>query len=312
MIKTELTLVLPNMSTILRQKINNSVLPESMVKILNKSHFQSDLAGLSRTLLDYFSAIPLSGTDLPIASLELNTHQGLRADPCYLYADRDRLLLFQNNNDVSKEDSLSLISEIQPLLDEVGGHLSLSESGHWLLRLKTMPELSFTALEDVVGKGVQDYLPKGKEQQRWICLWNEIQMVLYSSDVNQRRVNEGKLPINSIWFWGTGDFDLQQQKWQSVQGSSWLLEQLAQKSGCDIDNSRSTPVSSLSVGKHLWLLDSLDNENDWVEQLKAIDDEILKPVWQYCKQGKINRVTLHIPEHGYYQFNTLDCWKFWK
>lgn len=312
MAKTELTLVLPGLAAILEQKINASIIPTYLAKILSKSEFKKQSIGVSRLLFNSFSANALTESDLPMVSLEMSNKIALRADPCYLHADRDRLLLFSDMLDITKEESTALIAEIQPLFDDFGGVLTPSTANNWLLELQSLPDLNFSALSEVSGQSVDSYLPKGKEQQDWIRLWNEVQMKLYASEINQRRTENNKLPINSIWFWGAGHFEAKTAAWTKVQGNSLLLKQLADKSITPIECNADFTHSSLSAGKHLWLADEINIDEACAEQLQVLDNTLFQPLWHACRTAKIATITLQIPNHGDYKLSSLDCWKFWK
>lgn len=310
MAKTTITVLLPNLAAVISQKINAAILPSYLKKVISHSRFIPDKTGLSRSLFNYFSADDdvKNNTDLPITSLTSGT-LCLRADPCYLHADRDQLLLFSDDLDLSAGESIGLIEEIQPLFDTLGASLNLSPDGQWLLQLSSIPDVSFTALDEVKGKGIQKYLPKGADQQDWVRLWNEVQMQLYASDINQQRVDQGKLPINSVWFWGAGTLNAKEHAWTEVQGKSSLLELLANKTNTPIKKDRA--MTDLS-GQYLWLMDEVDLEQDWLKKLNDLDESTLQPLWNRCKRANVNIINLHIPEHGIYQLHTRDCWKFWK
>jgi len=312
MAKTELTVILPGLAVILEQKINSSIIPTHLTKIIAKSQFSTDLNGLSRLLFNHFSASPAIGSDLPIISLEMGGDSYLRADPCYLHADRDRLLLFSDMLDLTSDESAALIAEIQPLFDDFSGVLSQASADSWLLQLQTMPDISFSALPEVSGQAVESYLPKGKQRQDWIRLWNEVQMKLYTSDINQQRIENNKLPINSVWFWGAGEFSFAESPWDKTQGKSTLLKSLAARSGTLLQYDSMFNTASLSAGRHLWLADEIDIDGDWLKQMQTFDDTVLLPLWQYCRKAKIAKLVIEIPNHGCYQLKPLDSWKFWK
>ncbi|MDC9725961.1 MAG: hypothetical protein PSN44_08635 [Gammaproteobacteria bacterium] len=311
MAKTELTVILPGLATVLEQRINAGIIPPYLAKIIAKSSFQKKQIGLSRLLFNLFSETELTGSDLPIRFLESGQAGSLRVDPCYLHADRDRLLLFTDGLALSANESDQLIAEIQPLFEEFGGKVIQSSPNNWCLELESMPELSFSALPDVAGKGIENALPKGVEQRDWIRLWNEVQMKLYNSELNQQRTDDNKLPINSVWFWGAGSFDIKNKAWDKVQGKSELLEQLAAKSHSTLESNSDYSITSLTSGKHLWLADEFIIDGDWLQQLEVFDETVLKPLWQQCRQARLAKVDLHIPEYGSYQLTPLDCWKFW-
>ena len=312
MAKTELTIVCPGLARLVGQQINAASIPPVLAKIIKKSHFVADQTGLARLLFNHFSQTPIKDTDLPVVSLFDPTSSAIKADPCYLHPDRDRLLVFADNLDITQQESTALISEIQPLLEEFNGQLLALDSDSWLLTLTDMPKLSFTALPEVSGKGVDGQLPQGDDQRAWVRLWNEIQMQLYDADINQQRIAAGKLPINSVWFWGAGTFIAQKQAWTHVQGNDWLLEQLAEKSGIKLNESQDWSGQKLNSGKHLWLLDELDLEADWPLQLQIFNDNSLQALWWQLKKTNISKLTLQIPEHGQYVLTPLDVWKFWK
>ncbi len=312
MAKIELTLVLPGLAPVLAQKINAGIIPKYLSTIISKASFKENNTGLSRLLFNHFSHVPLTDSDLPVRFLESGCNNSLRADPCYVHADRDRLLLFTDNLDLSDEESAELIDEIQPLFEAFNGQLSQLNSDSWVLNLDSMPELNFSALREVSKKGIENALPKGEKQQDWIRLWNEVQMTLYTSELNQRRIDENKLPINSIWFWGAGRFDLKLNAWTKVQGQSALLEQLAEKSQSPFVSTADYSVTNLSSGNILWLSDEFDLEADWLSQLERFDEAVLKPLWYRCRKAGINKIEIQIPDYGSYKLTAIDCWKFWK
>ena len=312
MAKTELTIVLPGLARVLEQQINNSVIPEYLSKIIAKSQFRPDPTGLTRLLFNHFSQTPIMGSDLPVANLLSASTSVLCADPCYLHPDRDRLLLFSENMALTVEESTALLAEIQPLLDEFGGELVCHTPDNWLLNLEAMPDLTFSALTEVSGKAVDDFLPKGTDRQDWLRLWNEIQMQLYDSEINQQRVSDGKLPINSIWFWGAGAFIANKNCWQHVQGRLPLLSDLAQHSEIRLNSDPDWSTKTLTSGKNLWVLDEIDIESDWQQQLQQLDQQLLQTLWQNLRMAKMTNIKLQIPEYGSYQLTPFDCWKFWK
>lgn len=310
--KNELTIILPGLARIVGQQINADSIPPSLSIMIKKARFQADSVGLARLLFNHFSQSPITDSDLPIASLIDPKQQFIKADPCYVHPDRDRLLLFADNLDITREESTALIAEIQPLLEAFNGELQALHPESWQLSLAKMPIVSFTALPEVNGKGVDTNLPQGDDQLSWIRLWNEIQMQLYDAKVNQQRISAGKLPINSVWFWGAGQFTAKKNDWLDVQGNGDILKHLTERSGIQLNQNEDWSRISSNVGKHLWVLDELDLEADWSHQLQQFDEKSLKKLWQQLKQARISAITLQIPEHGQYHLTTLDAWKFWK
>ncbi len=312
MAKANITTVLPGFAPILEQEINSSIIPSPISTLFHKADFTQHSDNLTRLLTRLFSSEPLLSRDLPLASLRTNNTAVLCADPCYLHADRDQLLLFSADLAISDDDAEQIINIIQPLLADYDATLVKHSNDQWLLHLETMPELEFTALADVSGKAVQTALPTGQHFQRqaWIRLWNEIQMSLFESPVNMKRQQQGLLPINSLWFWGKGELKLRSNYWQTVMGQHSLLQQLADKSDTDYSSDIDITAINRQSGHYLLVFDSLDLEGDWQTQLTDIA-ATLHQLWQQLKWRKIDRLTIEIPDYGQLKLSPFSCWKPW-
>lgn len=57
---------------------------------------------------------------------------------------------------------------------------------------------------DIIGKVIADYLPVGKGEDVLRKLMSDSVGILADHPVNRRRIEEGKGPGNSVWFWGQG------------------------------------------------------------------------------------------------------------
>ncbi len=95
--KPSVTIIWPGLATAM-QEINQSLLPEELKKLLKKAHFTANDYTFEKVLIQLFSAKPLTGDDLPTSTLRNPGQLSLCADPCYMHADRDRLLLFSIND----------------------------------------------------------------------------------------------------------------------------------------------------------------------------------------------------------------------
>lgn len=312
MAKAELTVILPNMASLVQQEINKSIFPKTIQKVLDKATFSSDRQGFERRLFNHFSAQALPNNDLPIAKLRSQDDNVLCADPCYLHPDRDQLLLFSGSLDISSDEADELITAIQPLLDEFGATLTKLNNEQWNIKLETLPDLEFTALPEVTGKAVQQSLPKGDEQTRlqWLRLWNEIQMLLFDLPLNEKRQNQGKFPINSLWFWGGGIPELLQNGWQGVIGNDALLGMLAKQVNVECKPSLKAVEFDQIRGKQLVVFDALDLEELWPEQLENIELVFVK-LWQSIQWNKLKKVNIEIPNFGNYELTPFDSWKPW-
>ena len=61
-----------------------------------------------------------------------------------------------------------------------------------------------TPPHDIHGKKIAEYLPKGEGSELFREIMEVSREVFRDHPVNRKRVSEGKLPGNSVWFWGQG------------------------------------------------------------------------------------------------------------
>ncbi len=65
-------------------------------------------------------------------------------------------------------------------------------------------KLKFTPPHDLTYQSLENHLPQGDGADALINLMTSAQLLFKNHPVNQRREQAGKLPANSIWFWGHG------------------------------------------------------------------------------------------------------------
>lgn len=175
-------------------------------------------ADRNQLLFKLFTAEYGSSTPLPVAAVtqafDCNDPSAasigwwLRADPVVLRAAGDRLLMLGNHAlTLSRAEATALGAELHQLFAVHGMIFFAPHPTRWYLKLESDPNLTLTALEDVVAHDILQHLPQSSETQtaaRWRRLLNEVQMQLHNSPVNQARLARGELPVNSVWFWGGG------------------------------------------------------------------------------------------------------------
>lgn len=180
--------------------------------------------------------LSVSDSDFPIAAISRlsddNQHpEGiwLRADPVHVQADRDGLILIDNNRFVlSQRDALALAADINLLLKPYELELEVPTPYRWYLRMKDDLELKTTPLDAIVGKDILPYMPSGDDRINLIQLMNDIQMTLHNSDVNKKREQEKALPINSVWFWGYGELPkIINRHWSFITSDEMLAKGLS-------------------------------------------------------------------------------------
>ncbi|MDD2816896.1 MAG: hypothetical protein PHP00_14380 [Thiotrichaceae bacterium] len=295
------------------------LLSRAQVEAWEYPHFHSSLFHL-------FGFPPSSPETLPIAALsrlldennkEADGKFYLRADPVYLQADRDRLVLFDAHNaeTISMEEAAQIMCELNAFYAEEGLIFSAPHPKRWYVQLLEQPEITLYSVNDAVGHDIRNYMPTGAQQLRWRNRINEIQMLLHQSPVNAARVARHQLPINSLWFWGAGQLPTAvAPRWQQVWGNEEISQGLAlhtQTPYLDLPKSIHDYLEKLPAGdylsiitpNHLELLDReqwlISLEQNWFDPLLAcLTQHKLDSIWIHTCQDKVFKITP----------NKLRCW----
>lgn len=308
MAKARLSLVLSDFAVFFANDLNRGLVPESISRSLNKARFRPDNNPYYRRLLSLFADSQLDADDLPIAALLTGSDQSLCADPCYLHPDRDQLLLFYRELDLSLEEAEAFVSRIQPLLDDFNARLWVQEANNWLLECQQLPPVTFSAKEGLNGRPVAGHLPSGEQAEDWIRLWNEIQMLLFDCPENQAREAAGKVPINSLWFWGKGNMPIW-RSWSHVSGNAPLLKALAAQTQSNYQTV--SQFEQITARQALHVL-NFDANGDWDAQWQNTAQNWVLPAIRALKQWRLHELELIIPEWGDYRLTPLSSWRFWR
>lgn|GEM_PF-2488033 len=124
----------------------------------------------------------------------------LLAEPTFLRADRDRLLICESELLQLNDDEVSII--IDNLNHHFTGRLQLFpvNANLWLIGLNLdISDNKFYPILDIIGENIDTYLPNNSIELT--KLLNEIQMLLFSLELNKLRKSEGLIQINSLWLW---------------------------------------------------------------------------------------------------------------
>jgi hypothetical protein len=105
---------------------------------------------------------------------------------------------------VTADESGVLLAAMQPYFAEDGITLSEHSPGLWLAQGEPLRGLACTALDRVIGRRIEDWMPEGPTAALAHRLQNEMQMLLYTHPVNDVRADQGLLPVNSFWLHGAG------------------------------------------------------------------------------------------------------------
>jgi len=168
--------------------------------------------GYTGGLFALFGIEAPTGADLPTAPVCFLGDTGeapagflLHADPLHLLPDRDRLLAFDLG------DAPLDANEIAWLLDAFNAHFSDdgvrlrdSPAGRTYLHSDRAPSIRTHPLSTVIGRGLDPFLPDGKDQRWWRGLLNETQMLCHALAFNREREARGRPTLGGLWFSGGG------------------------------------------------------------------------------------------------------------
>ncbi len=260
----------------------------------------------------------------------------MRADPSFLMADRDQLVLAKTGSlDISVDEANLLVDEINHFFD------SYEEESFWTLKsispdrwyiISDKPiNIQSVPPENALGQSIKSFLfnndksSKGIDSNHWMNLFNEMQMILHQSEVNKKRTEAKKLPVNSLWFWGTGE-------------AVGELNSLADNAALYSDHPFAQNLSHLLYGKkfpvpehfsEIFYSDEMASPIiitiesfiqairskdvfSWVGLLEQFENNYLIPIMEDLKSGKILQVEFISPSGRKLLLTKklLKCW--WK
>ncbi|AUI67725.1 hypothetical protein [Beggiatoa leptomitoformis] len=266
-------------------------------------------------------------THLPVAPITYLHDYGtvqkdttyLRADPVYLQADRDKLILFDvfSTHPPSTTETDALLNSLNTFYQPDGLQFYAATPNRWYIRLTQTPALNTTPLLDVIGRDIQAFMPTGTDKRQWCAILNEIQMLLHQHLVNQSRTEQRQPLINSLWFWGLGKLPPPPApRWQYVWSNDPFVRGLATLSTvsqADVPNSIQSCIQQMTQQTGEYLLNlTPTQETDGSTRLTQIDKEWLLPLYQAVKQGKIQQIHLYFCDERVFSLNRQQIKHWWK
>jgi len=122
-------------------------------------------------------------------------------------APRATTLLMQDYSagHISTEEGRELVLALQKELGNDEFHFYPGISYRHLLVWKGgNDQITATPPHDITGQSILDYLPAGEGADKLINLMNASQLVFHNHPQYKKRLEAGKTPANSAWFWGQG------------------------------------------------------------------------------------------------------------
>jgi hypothetical protein len=249
-------------------------------------------------------APPIAAVTAAFDGLDAGHGVWLRADPVYLQPDRHQAVLVASEALALQADECAALLETLNTHFAAGGwQIQAPHPQRWYIQLQEADSIRTTPLPQVMGQGVNQHLPQGKQRQQWHGWLNELQMLLHQHPVNQQRVRAGKLPVNSVWLWGEGRIPpVVTTKFDQVYGDDILLEALAELTGASYAalstfDPHGTKGRCLLVSNECYA--SLQDKDvfRWLAWLEVIQNQYLLPLQANLKQQPNSSITL-LPANG--------------
>jgi hypothetical protein len=279
------------------------------------------LAGLFRLfdLQSEKSEYPVAAVTAAYDGLDTTNGWWLRADPVYLQPDRTQAVLVASDAlQLQAEESAALVETLNQHFAADGWHFHAPHPQRWYLRLDAADAIATTPLHEVMGQSVRPHLPHGDNQREWHGRWNELQMLLHNHEVNTQRAEAGKMPVNSVWFWGEGKLPPGgSAPWDQVYSNDAVVRALALF--CDVECAPLVEFDPDTLqGRCLLVMTdcyAMVQDKDafgWLECLQSMQTRYLSPLISSLRSGDINSLNL-IPVNGYaYQLKRKHLRRWWQ
>ncbi|WKB54233.1 hypothetical protein [Eleftheria terrae] len=105
---------------------------------------------------------------------------------------------------LQEDESRELMEAVRELFESEGYVMVWGAPTRWYLAHESLAELPTASPDRVVGRNVEAWMPEHAAARRIRRLQNEVQMLLYTHPLTDRRVERGALPVNTFWLSGCG------------------------------------------------------------------------------------------------------------
>lgn len=149
--------------------------------------------------------IPWAAWQVKQAGRDPGTQAWACITPCHWRVGRDHVAMDRPQQlQLDAAASQALLGAMQPYFEQDGIHLEYDAPTQWLARGEIFRTLPVASLDRVVGRTIDPWMPRTAQAGTVRRLQQEMQMLLYTHEVNEERTRGGLLPVNSFWVSGTG------------------------------------------------------------------------------------------------------------
>jgi hypothetical protein len=302
---------------------------ETLLARAQRSH--ATVSGYESQLCALFDIPAPLDRDLPLGAIR---HFGITgephkdffmcADPIHLQADIQQAYLLDSSQLEVSQDEARILTDLfnEHFSSEDLFYLEADDPCCWHLRLSQPQSLRTQPLHQVRGGDVSAYFPSGEHASYWRGILNETQMLYYAAEPNRKREAEGRMMLNSLWFYGSGRLpQLKEGNWDRLWGADPLMLGLSKLVNIDVHKVPQDLESLLdraSQGRHLLCLDELaipssyDNFAVWQHTLQLMQKKWFILLNAGLKSGFISECTLYDCSGQQFKLRGSNRWRFWR
>jgi hypothetical protein len=252
---------------------------------------------------------------LPIAALtreydctDAAAAMWLRADPAHLRADLGTgRMLACGELGLTRDEAEALLQPLKPVFGDAGCPISVGAPSRWYVTLPRDARLpTFVPPHRVLGDDIFPHLPEGDLGRRWRSLLSESQIVLHNHPLNSQRVAQGKLPVNSLWFWGGGALpDHVRCEHRALLSDDLLIAALARRAS--VSHSE-LPTRLDAVSADAGALFDLRRVRD----LTILERDWIAPARERLARGGFEWLQLDFADGARWRYRHGHRWRIWR
>ncbi|MDF2467131.1 MAG: hypothetical protein K0Q43_5366 [Ramlibacter sp.] len=149
--------------------------------------------------------IPWAAWQVHETGRDAGSHAWAFITPCHWRVGTGHVAMDHPHNlQLDAQDSKSLLAAMRPYFEADGIALEYHAPTLWLAHGEVFRGLPTASLDRVVGRTIDDWMPRTPQAGPLRRLQQEMQMLLYTHRVNEERGRGGLQPVNSFWISGAG------------------------------------------------------------------------------------------------------------
>ncbi|MDP1603185.1 MAG: hypothetical protein Q8M03_07965 [Legionella sp.] len=166
--------------------------------------------------LNFLASLGYDATNPPIGDFLRQYYQltgkWIVAAPIYWEATHNDAMIVAEGASLplTDDESRRLFAEVASFLGEEGIKLHYHNAHTWLVNVDNKSELVSPPTHLMLHRSMMPVLDKMDKSLYWQRIMTELQMFLSAHPVNNQR--QDKLPVNGLWFYGSGVFTIDSNK----------------------------------------------------------------------------------------------------